>query len=139
MVALDPRVSQGLGRAPLSQLARTLKGQSSWNTLSESLLLPCEQILNANLPLGENQMSSLTQGRSCLCGGWMLRVGKSDNYKCRLQVQDKFQELFANKIGKGSCRINERFHTFGPVGFEKEVRSLIISANKKTPAILLSL
>lgn len=62
----------------------------------------------------------------------MLRVGKSDNYKCHLQVQDKFQELFANKIGKGSYRINERFHTFSPVGFEKESRSLIISANKKT-------
>lgn len=66
----------------------------------------------------------------------MLRVGKSDNYKCPLRVQEKFQELFASKIGKGNCRINERFQTFGPVGFEKEVRSLILSENnnnKKKP------
>lgn len=139
VVALDPGVSQGLARAPLSQLKCTLKGHLSRAAGAhfESLLLPCEQILTANLPLGNYQMSSLTPGRSCLCGGWMLRVGKSDNCKCPPQVQDKFQELFANKIGKRSCRINERFHTFGPVGFEKEVRALIISANKKTPAILL--
>lgn len=64
----------------------------------------------------------------------MLRVGKSDNYKSSLQVQETFQELFANKTGEGNCRINEIFQTFGPVGFKKEVRSLILSEkNNKNP------
>lgn len=45
--------------------------------------------------------------------------------------REKIQELFANKIGKGNHRINEKFQTFGPVGFEKEMRSLILSVNKK--------
>lgn len=63
----------------------------------------------------------------------MLRVGKSDNSKCLLQVKEQFLELFTNKSGKGNSRINRSFQTFGPVGFEKEVRSLILSENNKKP------
>lgn len=69
----------------------------------------------------------------------MLRVGKSDNYKCPSQAEEKIQELFANKIGKGNHRINERFQTFGPVGFEKEMRSLILSVNKNPSHLVNSL
>jgi len=101
LVALNPGVSYCLTRAPLSQLKCTLKGHLSRpervkHTFRESLLFPSEQILTAMLPLGKYQMSSSTSGRCCSCGGWMLRVGKSDNYKCPLQVQEKFQEFFAD-------------------------------------------
>lgn len=68
----------------------------------------------------------------------MLRVGKSDNYKCPSQAEEKIQELFANKIGKGNHRINEKFQTFGPVGFEKEMSSLILSVNKKKTSHLVN-
>lgn len=53
-------------------------------------------------------------------------------------MQETFQKLFANKIGKESCKIDEIFQIFGPVGFKKEVRSLILSEkNNKNPTILL--